>query len=162
MEHIHQAFSYWLYEDASGLGEADAALLEDARKATDLAYAPYSSFRVGAALRLVTGAVITGANQENASFPAGLCAERVALATAASRFPGTAPETLAVSFDYQGGASDHPISPCGICRQSLAEWEHRFRCRIRIVLGGQRGKVFVIESASALLPLSFSRDDLAM
>ena len=160
MERLEKPFTYLWYPDAGELPEKDLALLEAARKATGLAYAPYSGFRVGAALALVSGDVVTGANQENASFPAGLCAERVALASAAARFPGVAVAALAVSYDAGQGASDRPISPCGICRQSLAEWEQRFGSPIRIILGGLKGGVQVIASASTLLPLSFSREDL--
>jgi cytidine deaminase len=160
MERLEKPFTYLWYPDAGELPEKDLALLEAARKATGLAYAPYSGFRVGAALALVSGDVVTGANQENASFPAGLCAERVALASAAARFPGVAVAALAVSYDAGPGASDRPISPCGICRQSLAEWEQRFGSPIRIILGGLKGGVQVIASASTLLPLSFSREDL--
>lgn len=160
MKTIALPFSYQWYEDASGLPEADRDLLAAARGATAAAYAPYSGFRVGAALRLSGGRIVTGANQENASFPAGLCAERAALAAAASLFPGTAPESLAVSFDG-GPGSDHPISPCGICRQSLAEWEARFGTSIRLVLGGLTGNVWVVGSAASLLPLSFSGKDLS-
>ena len=160
MQRIEQPFSYLLYPGTAGLPKGDAALLQEARKATALAYAPYSRFQVGAALLLASGDIVRGANQENASFPAGLCAERVALASAAARFPGVAVLALAVSYDAQGGSSDHPISPCGICRQSLAEWERRFHQPIRIILGGLTGKVQVIESAAMLLPLSFSQKDL--
>jgi cytidine deaminase len=160
MERVEKPFTYLWYPDVGELPEEDLALLEEARKATRLAYAPYSGFRVGAALALVSGDVVTGANQENASFPAGLCAERVALAGAAARFPGVAVAALAVSYDAGQGAGATPISPCGICRQSLAEWEQRFESPMRIILGGQTGGVQVIESVSMLLPLSFSREDL--
>lgn len=160
METITRPFSYQCYEQGEALPAEDAALLREARQATRQAYAPYSHFQVGAAVRLSNGVTVTGANQENASFPAGICAERSVLATAASAYPGVPVAALAVSFDHKERKSDHPISPCGICRQSLLEYEQRYRNPIRIILGGLEGKVYVIGSVSVLLPLSFSADDL--
>src|ERR1700733_14637831 len=113
--------SYEEYASARELTNPDAALLGMARATTADAYAPYSHFRVGAAARLTNGEVITGGNQENASFPAGICAERTLLSVAAARFPGVAIDTLAISYHNENGVSDRPISPCGICRQSLQE-----------------------------------------
>src|ERR1700753_3229792 len=107
---------YEEYASAEELPEEDKALLDLARKTTATAYAPYSQFRVGAAARLVNGQVITGTNQENASYPAGICAERTLLSVAGAIYPGIAIDTLAVSYDNGNGASDRPISPCGICR----------------------------------------------
>lgn len=151
---------YEEYDSAAELPAADAALLDMARKATGDAYAPYSRFRVGAAARLVNGQLITGTNQENASYPVGICAERTLLSVAGSLFPGVAIETLAVSYDNEQGVSDRPISPCGICRQSLQEFEQRTNHSIRIILAGQRGKVIVLEGSATLLPFAFSADEL--
>jgi cytidine deaminase len=152
-----------LYEEYSSdteLPAADGALLATARAATKDAYAPYSHFRVGAAARLQNGEIITGTNQENASFPAGICAERTLLSVAASRFPGMAIDTLAISYDNEHGPSDRPVSPCGICRQSLQEFEQRTGKPVRLLLGGQEGKILVIPHASGLLPFAFSSDEL--
>ena len=110
--------------------------------------------------RLVNGEIVTGTNQENASYPAGICAERVLLSSAASRHPNVGIETIAVSYNNMKGKSTTPISPCGICRQSLAEYQRRTQNLIRIILGGMEGKIFVIEDASQLLPLAFSSEDL--
>ncbi|HXB09375.1 MAG TPA: cytidine deaminase [Puia sp.] len=151
---------YEEYESAAELPEADATLLALARKATGDAYAPYSRFRVGAAARLANGEVITGTNQENASYPVGICAERTLLSVAGSLFPGVAIETLAVSYHNEQGASDRPISPCGICRQSLQEFEQRTGRRMRIILGGETGKVIGLEGSEVLLPLAFTGDEL--
>jgi cytidine deaminase len=161
MESINCGFYYDCYRDSGELPSGDKSLLERARDATKTAYAPYSCFKVGAALRLSGGIVICGSNQENASFPAGLCAERVALATAASQHPNSAVEALAISYDHPKNKSTHPISPCGICRQSLTEYEQRFGRPIRLILSGLEGKVYVIASAAALLPLSFSASDMS-
>lgn len=151
---------YEEYASDEELSAADATLLDKARQATVDAYAPYSRFRVGAAARLANGIVITGTNQENASFPAGICAERTLLSVAAAQYPGVAIDTLAISYDNEHGASDRPISPCGICRQSLQEFEQRTGRAIRVVLGGATGKVIVLERSGLLLPWAFSADEL--
>jgi cytidine deaminase len=151
---------YEEYESAQELPAADAALLALAQKTTADAYAPYSRFRVGAAARLVNGEVITGTNQENASYPAGICAERTLLSVAGSLFPNVAIETLAVSYHSERGNSDRPISPCGICRQSLQEFEQRTGRVMRIILAGQTGKVNVLEGSETLLPFAFTNDEL--
>ena len=108
---------YEEYASAQELAPADAALLDLAQNVTRDAYAPYSRFRVGAAARMSNGQIITGTNQENASYPVGICAERTLLSVAASLYPGVPVETLAVSYYNEQGNSDRPISPCGICRQ---------------------------------------------
>ena len=153
-------FSFEVYEDARELQPDDADLLRQARAITKNAYAPYSHFRVGTAARLANGQILTGSNQENASFPAGLCAERVLLAAAASLYPKMPIDTLAVSYYNEQGPSDRPISPCGICRQSLQEFEHSTGRPVRLVMGGQEGKVYIIPQASLLLPLAFTADEL--
>ncbi|HWH63654.1 MAG TPA: hypothetical protein VNS50_10285, partial [Ginsengibacter sp.] len=103
---------------------------------------------------------VSGTNQENASFPAGICAERTLLSTASSLFPGVGIDTIAISYDNTKGSSDRPVSPCGICRQSLVEFQDRTKKQIRIILSGSTGKVMVIENAKDLLPLVFSADDI--
>jgi cytidine deaminase len=153
-------FEYEVYDSIDELTEEDAWLLDQAREVTQHAYAPYSKFKVGAAAKLMNGEVVLGSNQENASYPAGICAERVLMSTASSLFPRQAIETMAISYNNTNGESDRPITPCGICRQSLKEFETRTHHPIRLILGGMHGKVFVIPQADYLLPLSFSGDDL--
>jgi cytidine deaminase len=160
MQKKEVGFSFDVYDGAEELPAEDAALLKTARESTKKAYAPYSHFRVGAAAKLANGQIVTGANQENASFPAGLCAERVVLATASSLHPGVAIDTLAVSYDNEQGPSNHPISPCGICRQSLQEFERSTGRKVRLIMGGQEGKVYIIPQASLLLPLAFTAEEL--
>lgn len=160
MEKVAHLFSFVKYDGIDSLNPRDNALLQQARKATSLAFAPYSKFHVGAALQLSNGIIVSGGNQENASFPAGLCAERVALATVSSQYPECKIEAIAVSYDNKTGASERPVSPCGICRQSLAEWEQKQHFPIKLVLGGMSGEVYVIESASLLLPLAFTAGDM--
>jgi cytidine deaminase len=154
-----------LYAGVQELEPEDAALLENARRATGAAYAPYSRFRVAAAVRLANGQVITGTNQENASYPAGLCAERVALSAASSACPAVPVTAMAVSYFQEAGNNAKPVSPCGICRQTLAEYEIRGGGPIRLILGAAKGEIWVIARASDLLPLAFTaaemgRDDL--
>lgn len=153
-------FSYMVYGSDTELNEADARLLQEARKITAAAYAPYSGFNVGAAAKLANGEWVTGTNQENASYPVGICAERALLATVASLYPGIPVDTIAISYDNIHGNSNNPISPCGMCRQSLVEYEERVNQSIRLILSGLHGPVFIIEKASELLPLSFGSSNL--
>src|SRR6476659_8544076 len=149
-------FNYTVYKSSDELPNDLQTLLQQAREVTEQAYAPYSNFQVGAVARLTNGELVSGSNQENASFPVGLCAERVLLATVSSQFPRIPIETIAVSYKSNEHKSDHPISPCGICRQSLQEYENRTQHPVQLVLGGLTGQVYVIDSASRLLPLAFT------
>lgn len=160
MQEQHAGFNFFEYNSINDLNDADKLLLEEAARTTADAYAPYSNFLVGAAAKLSNGEIVKGTNQENASYPAGICAERVLLSTAASVFPNTAVETMAISCKNQKGENNRPVAPCGICRQSLIEHESRFNNSIRLILGGIEGKVYIISSAKLLLPLSFTGDDL--
>ncbi len=153
-------FFFKEYLQSDELNEVDHALMKMAREATKNAYAPYSKFNVGAAAKLINGQTITGTNQENASYPVGICAERVLLSAAASIYPGIGIETIAISYHNIHGESNTPVSPCGICRQSLREFEIRTQQPIRILLSGMEGKVIEINTASDLLPLGFSGTDL--
>lgn len=154
-------FKVGIFDSIDELNKEDAQLLHEARNVTRFAYAPYSGFKVGAFARLTNGQTVSGTNQENASYPAGICAERTLLSTASSLFPGTGIETMAISYNNLRGKSDTPISPCGICRQSLAEFQDRTNNPIRLVLSGMEGKVHVIENAANLLPLVFGANDIS-
>ncbi len=155
-------FDFEEYEDISKLNEEDAALLLEARKITQKAYAPYSNFLVGAAAIFANGEKVFGTNQENASYPVGICAERVLLASASMIQTDEPILTMAISYNNlsRNGGSDRPISPCGMCRQSLAEYELRTNHPMRLVMSGMEGKVIVVQSASQLLPFSFSSDSM--
>ncbi len=137
------------------LAADDRMLVDCARKATGLSYSPYSRFRVGAAALLANGQVVMGANQENASYPVGICAERSTLATAQNLYPGVAVVALALA-----AATDNeevrvePVTPCGMCRQALLETETRYASPIRILMSGKE-QVIVAESAKVLLPAAF-------
>ena len=155
---MHQKFEfeYDQLADGSDLSIDDQELLEAARKATQNAYAPYSNFQVGAAARLSNGQIVIGANQESASFPVGVCAERALLNSVGSQFPSLTISTMAISYQPVGKDSKEPISPCGMCRQMLAEYEERTNQSIRIILSGMKGEVYIINSVTDLLPLTFS------
>lgn len=155
----HQ-FTYELLDDSRELSPADADLLAEARAVTQQAYAPYSHFYVGAAARMQNGAIVKGSNQENASYPVGTCAERVLLGNAATLFPGMPIDTLAISYANEQGNHHSPISPCGMCRQALLEFENRTRQPMRIILSGQTGEVIVLDNAAVLLPLAFTGKEL--
>lgn len=153
-------FTYKVYDNISELPEEQQWLLNEAREVTSNAYAPYSNFQVGAVAKMANGEIVAGSNQENASFPVGLCAERVVLASISSLFPRVPIETIAISYKSDHHKSDHPISPCGICRQSLQEFEGRVNHPVQLILGGMEGPVYVIDSASRLLPLAFTSQEL--
>lgn len=149
---------YQEYASASGLDQADRELLEKARQATSHAYAPYSNFHVGAAARLENGEIVCGSNQENASFPAGVCAERVMLSAISALYPGIAITEMAVSYDQAGQKSEEPVAPCGLCRQTIQEYEFRMKQPIRLILSAMHGRVMIFSSASQLLPLAFNQE----
>ena len=153
-------FQYEVYSDSSELNEKDSRLLAEARKVTEQAYAPYSNFHVGAVALLDNSEIVKGTNQENASYPVGICAERVLLGSAATLYPDIPIKTIAISYNSEEIKSDHPISPCGMCRQALLEYETRTSKPIRLILSGQEGKVFIIKTARFLLPFAFTKDEL--
>ena len=153
-------FNYRVYDSIDELPEDQQKLLREAREVTEQAYAPYSNFQVGAVAKMNNGEVVPGSNQENASFPVGLCAERVLLSTISSLYPRIGVEGMAISYKSQHQKSDHPISPCGMCRQALQEYESRMGRPIQLILGGMEGPVYVIDSVSKLLPLAFTSEEL--
>jgi cytidine deaminase len=153
-------FQYEVYDGIGELNEEDAWLLTEARTVTEQAYAPYSKFYVGAVAILENGEVVAGTNQENASYPVGICAERVLLGSIATLHPKVAVKSIAISYNSEEVKSDHPISPCGMCRQALLEYETRTSKPIRLILSGQEGKVFIIKTSSYLLPFAFTSNEL--
>ena len=151
---------YEEYNDITELDAADAALLQQARDITKQAYAPYSQFQVGAAALLNNGQLVLGTNQENASYPVGTCAERVLLGTAANQFLDIPISAMAISYQGAKVISDHPISPCGMCRQALVEYESRMNQPMRLILGGMEGHIYIIRTAADLLPFAFTSTEL--
>lgn len=136
------------------LSAKEQQLIAAAREAAQKAYAPYSRFRVGAALLLGSGEMFTGNNQENAAYPSGMCAERVAIFAANATNPGSGIEMLAVAAIVNDDFLDEPVYPCGSCRQTLLESENRFGKPVRILMYG-KNRIHIVNSVKDLLPLSF-------
>ena len=145
--------------DLAELPKEEQELLTEAIRATDNSYANYSKFYVGAALRLDNGKIMIGANQENAAFPSGLCAERTAIFAAQANYPDQPIRTLAIAAKNSGGLLKQPVTPCGACRQVILEIEDRYKSPIRILLYGTEG-VYCINSVKDLLPLSFIDENM--
>jgi cytidine deaminase len=151
--------TYLEYDSMDELNSGDAYLVTKAREAAIHAWAPYSNFRVGAALKLANGNVVCGNNQENAAYPSGLCAERVALFAANANYPNEAVIAMAITASNYKGLVTEPIKPCGACRQAILESETRFDTPIRLILDGS-DNTLVIEGIKQLLPLSFGKESL--
>ncbi len=146
-----------VYASAKDLAKKDAELLQTAQKMVKSAYAPYSTFHVGAAVLLENGKIVTGNNQENAAYPSGLCAERVAVFYAGAQYPDSAIKAIAVAVKSQNMVISEPLSPCGACRQAIAEYENKAGKPIRIIMSGEKGPVYIAKSVESLLPLMFSK-----
>lgn len=141
------------------LSAQDGELIAAAKKATENSYSPYSMFKVGAALRLQNGVIITGSNQENASYPLGLCAERTAIFHAQHMYPDQPIVALAIAAFANGHFYPEPISPCGACRQVMLEVENRYQQPMRVLLFGTSG-THVVETVKDLLPFQFISESL--
>jgi cytidine deaminase len=148
-------FSYQIFSSVSELIADDQKLINEAVEAVKNAYAPYSKFSVGAALRLKNGSVIRGNNQENIAFPSGLCAERVALFYAGANYPKIEIDTLCIVAKGDLVPKDHILSPCGSCRQVMLESENRQNFPIRVILVNQDDRVVIVNSAKDFLPFGF-------
>ena len=136
------------------------SLMDKAKEARLKAYAPYSNFLVGAAILLDNGEIVTGSNQENASFPSGLCAERTAIYYAGAQFPKAKIVRIAIVAGSKLNQTTSPIPPCGACRQSIAEYEVKQESPIEIYFMGETGKVVKSNSLANLLPLLFDKSFL--
>ena len=134
-------------------------LVDEAKRATENSYSPYSHFQVGAALRLSSGEIIVGSNQENAAYPVGCCAERTALFWCGANRTGEVITAIAIAAQTGCSFTNDPISPCGMCRQALLEVEHKQGSPIKVLLYGTNG-THCIESIEALMPLTFSAESM--
>ncbi|OYT15792.1 MAG: cytidine deaminase [Bacteroidetes bacterium 4572_77] len=148
------------YDSMEELQAPDRELLEKAWQACDSAYAPYSKFNVGAAVLLANGKIVSGNNQENAAYPSGLCAERVAMYYASAHYPGVAMKAIAVAVKSDEVVLEEPASPCGSCRQVMAEYENLYHTKMRIILGTPHTKIQILQGISSLLPLTFHGEGL--
>jgi cytidine deaminase len=151
--------SYQEYETPEELDPDVRELIQVAQNSAVNAYAPYSRFKVGAAVRLESGIIVTGVNVENAAFPSGICAERSAISNSVANHSNDKPVDLAIAAVTDDGITEEPVTPCGNCRQVIAEEESRNGNKIRIILSGKR-KTIITESISDLLPLQFKNINL--
>jgi cytidine deaminase len=160
MEVNKLCFEFEKYASTDELSGGDLQLMQHAVAAIKNAYAPYSQFRVGAALRLDNGKIITGNNQENVAYPSGLCAERVALFYANSNFPDAVVEAIAIAAETETFELSGPVTPCGSCRQVMSETEKRQEHKMRVLMRNGDGTVLATNSIEGLLPLMFEADGL--
>lgn len=156
MEILQFSFPYKRLTAHSELSHEDQTLLKYAIDATKNAYAPYSNFSVGVALELANKEIITGSNQENAAYPSGLCAERVAMNYASHSFPGIAINVMVITAFTNRKMIGKPVPPCGACRQVIAEYVNRTKTSFRIILTGQE-ECIIIDDVMHLLPFYFTK-----
>lgn len=149
-----------IYDSIDELPGSDKELMAKAIAATQTAYAPYSNFLVGAAVLLENGEIVSGSNQENAAYPSGLCAERVAVFYSGAHYPNVKIKAIAVTAFIGESKIATPVSPCGDCRQVMAECEHRYSAPIRFIMVGQGQKIYVFQSVKLLLPFMFNADSM--
>ncbi|MEP1487609.1 MAG: cytidine deaminase [Algibacter sp.] len=160
MKELKIESTLYVYDDLNELSDDIISLMKSASEARDKAYAPYSKFNVGAALFLDNGEIITGNNQENASYPSGLCAERTAIYYAGSKYPDAKILKMAIIAGSKKTQTAKPIPPCGACRQAIAEYEIKQEAPIEIYFMGEIGKVVKSNSLANLLPLVFDKSVL--
>ncbi len=151
---------YTEFDSFDELDEENKHILSEARQACLHSYSPYSGFSVGAAVKCNDGSIVTGNNQENAAYPSGLCAERVAIFSAMSKNSNTRIEKLAIAVKTKNGNVRHPVAPCGACRQVIAEYEHRQGSKIEIFFSSESGRTIIVNGINALLPFAFNADYL--
>lgn len=144
-----------VFEEFSKLPQGIQKLMNKAQEARESAYAPYSNFRVGVAIRLECGEIVIGNNQENAAYPSGLCAERVAIFYVGAAYPNEKIVEIAITARSQNQILDQPIGPCGACRQSMLEYEQKQNSSIPVYFTGETGSIIKVESIKDFLPFGF-------
>lgn len=160
MKEITITTKFIAYDSVSELPSDIQFLMEEAIEIRKKAYAPYSKFRVGTAILLDNGKIVLGSNQENAAYPSGLCAERVAIFYAGALYPEAKIVTMAISATSDTNPTLSPIPPCGACRQSISEYEIKQEVPIEIYFMGESGSVYKSDSLKNLLPLLFDKKSL--
>ena len=160
MKEIKFESNFLVYTSVEELPVNIKSLMKKAIEAREKAYAPYSNFFVGAAVLLDNGEVVTGSNQENASYPSGLCAERTAIYYAGSKYPESKIQSIAITASSQNQETSTPIPPCGACRQAISEYEVKQNSTIEIYFMGKTGEVIKSESLANLLPFVFKKSSL--
>ncbi|EAR00877.1 cytidine deaminase [Maribacter sp. HTCC2170] len=150
------SFELSVYETLGALNEQDRDLMHMAIEARKDAYAPYSNFMVGAAVLLANGKTVIGSNQENASYPSGLCAERVAVFQAGAKYPGVTIKSIAITAMSKTHLVEKPAAPCGNCRQAISEYEFKQKSPIELLLMAEKGEIIKCQSLADILPLGFN------
>ena len=161
MKKYRVSFDYVSYDSIDELTPEESSLLARANTAREKAYSPYSGFNVGAAVLMGTGKVVVGSNQENASYPSGLCAERVAVFSAGANYPNQVIKMIAITAGATGREVLKPAGPCGNCRQAILEYEQKQQRPIVILLQGSAGPIYKCQSVADLLPLAFNSSFLS-
>ena len=154
------SIAYNEYSGTDQLTAEDKTLLDEAWAACESAYAPYSKFHVGASVRLANQLIFKGNNQENAAYPSGICAERVAVFSASATYQGVPIRSIAVVAKTEVFNLSNPVTPCGACRQVIAEYEMLSGEPIRILLQGNSDKIWIIDGIANLLPMMFHGGEL--
>ncbi len=160
MKEIKIESNFIVYNSINELPDDIKSLMDEAIDAREKAYAPYSKFEVGTAMLLDNGEVVTGNNQENASYPSGLCAERTAIYYAGSKYPNAKILKIAISASSKNQETSTPIPPCGACRQAISEYEEKQNLPIEIYFMGKVGEVVKSDSLVNLLPFVFKKSAL--
>ena len=160
MKKLKLTTEYKLFDDSSELDPQARDLMNIAINTRKKAYAPYSKFSVGTAILLDNNEIIIGNNQENAAYPSGMCAERVAIYFAGAKYPDKAILKMAISASSSLKNIDNPVAPCGACRQAISEYEVKQNIAIEIYFMGETGKIIMVNSIKELLPLGFDKSFL--
>lgn len=160
MEEKYHTIPFQIFQVAD-LDKDDRLAVEEAIRQLTLSYAPYSHFQVGAGITLDDGSVLGGSNQENASYPLCMCAERVALYHFSAFKPGSQIKTLAITAQNHEGLIERAVFPCGACRQVILEYERRQNSPIRILIYTRSGQTYIVEGATAILPFAFDESFLS-
>lgn len=157
MKEINITTKFDVFENVNELPKDIQSLMTEAIEIRKKAYAPYSQFRVGAAILLDNGKIVLGSNQENAAYPSGLCAERVAIFYAGANYPEAKILKIAISATSDINVNTTPIPPCGSCRQSIAEYESKQESPIEMYFMGEIGEIYKSDSLKNLLPFTFDK-----
>ena len=157
MDEVKITSKFTIFSNSNELCLSDKELFLKAIDARKNAYAPYSKFNVGASLLLENGHIILGNNQENAAYPSGMCAERVAIWNASSQFPNIPIKKIFISANTNNKSLNKPVPPCGACRQTIVEYELRQKQNIEIFFTGETGNIIKAASVSDLLPFAFDK-----
>ncbi len=157
MKEINITTKFDVFENFNELPKDIQSLMTEAIEIRKKAYAPYSQFRVGAAILLDNGKIVLGSNQENAAYPSGLCAERVAIFFAGANYPEAKILKIAISATSDISVNTAPIPPCGSCRQSISEYESKQESPIEMYFMGEIGEIYKSDSLKNLLPFTFDK-----